>query len=199
MDDFCIIINTVPQREKKMNLLFRSLLSQGDKYKISFNFCLNISSKDKYYELINANFSNCPSSKYYLKLDDDIELVNDFFEKCIYAWESIEDTNKLTLNLLRDYRTEMWGSGNPQSYNDLVCKTGWTDGIFMFDERFLTLFKRIQLKPPPSHVKSSGVFRQISRLMRNYGGMYQVKNTLVYHGDHQSVMNADRKEKLSNK
>lgn len=194
MYDFCIIINHVPIRD--ITKLLDSLYSgMGNNSIIQVYTDNGQYGKEKYYQLVTINFNEYKPAKLYIKLDDDVELVPDFFNKCKEAWDSIADNNKLTLNLLKDFRCEMWGSEEPKHYNHLVNHTGWTDGIFMFDQRFLNFFKRIELLPPPPYVKSSGVFRQISRKLRRWGGMYQVKQSLVFHGDHQSIMNPERKEK----
>lgn len=166
--------------------------------------------KKHYYELIKMNFEvlrDNPAT-IYIKLDDDLILRHEFFSKIALLWKSIKDDKKMTLTLLKDHRTGMWG-GLPEQYNNQITKSNWADLIFACGQRMVDAMDKMELLPPPSHIESSGVARQITRNIRGFrwndelrteykfgeslGNMYQVKDTLVNHGNHESKMNPQRK------
>lgn len=166
--------------------------------------------KPKYYELIKMNFEvlrDNPAT-IYIKLDDDLILRHDFFSNVALLWKSIKDDKKMTLTLLKDHRTGMWG-GLPEKYNSHIIKSNWVDLIFACGDRMVRAVNEMELLPPPKHIESSGVARQITRNIRGFrwndelrmeyefgeslGNMYQVKETLVNHGNHVSKMNPQRK------
>ena len=150
--------------------------------------------REEYYKLIMRNFHEPPKAKYYLKLDDDLNLTPHFFRNCLMHWHS-EKEPPLTLTLLKCNRTSMWDSDDPIEVNSLVEDTNWVDLIFMFDVKFLRMVYALHLQPPVV-TSSSGVARQITRHLRGNGKMYRVLNSLVTHGDHDSQMNTGRKERL---
>jgi hypothetical protein len=155
--------------------------------------------REKYYILFKTNINVLPIAEHYIKLDDDLILVDGFRQKMEAAWNSITDKRKVSLNLLRDNRNGvMWGSRPRKSYNDIVDWSDWVDLIFLADGYKFLQYANRALFEPPVFGSSSGVARQFCRHLRGWGTLYQVKETLVLHGDHKSEMNPNRKRRLSN-
>ncbi len=153
--------------------------------------------KEKYYLLCDYLFQNAPKADFYVKIDDDMQLVDDFFNKCLNAWNSIQNRNKMALNLLKDNREEgIWGAKPSYSVSDLVDFSDWVDLNWLTDHSGLYILKMLELEPPPEYIDSSGVGRQVCRHWRQWGKLYQVKETLLIHDAHESKMNPNRKEDL---
>jgi len=158
--------------------------------------------KKRYWELVNKSFYDAKYSnaKYFYKFDDDVKLVDDFFNKTIKIWNKIDDEKKICLNpLLDDLRKgqTVWG-GTPKIVkfgNFKIWNSDWVDMMFMCEKNFFkSLDFEIQKistsrwKKDPK--KSSGVGVQISNRLRGQNlGMYQVCDSLIIHGDHDSAMN----------
>ena len=213
MLDYYIIINTF-EREQELYELLAQLTSWKPsgttmKIKVYLDGCdygcegcfeevefvrVEHHGRENYYKLVQRNIQEIERAKYYIKLDDDLTLDPYFFEMCTRNWNSIQDPMKLTLMLLKDRRHSQWGAPDPKSYNDYVLKTWWCDMIFMFSKEFIKFFNQLTLYPPDME-SSSRVGAQISKKLRDYGGMYQVKETLVFHGDHESKMNPEERKK----
>ena len=147
-----------------------------------------------YYALCYKLFMDAEyGSDYYFKIDDDMVLAPNFLTRSIEAWKSIEDDHKRGLNLLTDGRLEMWGSDTKTVYNEHVFLSGWIDLNFMMDGVSFDILRELQLLPPPDRITtSSGVGRQVCRWMRWCGNLYQMRETMLIHGDHTSKMNPDR-------
>lgn len=210
MLDFYVIINSY-EREQMLNQLLIQLKTQLMEYKYEIHVYLDGCSydkllggvhyhhekhhgKDKYYKLVEKSFKNARKAKFYLKLDDDLSLHDNFVENLVSCYESIQDKEFVALNLLRDERNVNYG-WHPKPYNDLVRLTQWTDLIFMTDR---DSFKYFCPGPKPDFIQSSGVARQLTRFFNRRGNIYQVNESLVSHGDHESKMNPERKEKITN-
>lgn len=186
------------------------ILSNDNVNSHAFNYHKN-HGKDLYYKLIQSNFEQATihNADFIFKIDDDMRLIPQFFERSIIAWQSIKDINLLTLNLLRDEREEMWGS-RIQGYNNYVRNSDWVDLNFMCAPRLCEIITSGFLRPRPPHIKSSGVARQITRRIRGIvleedytgvvrvhetprvGTMYQVNQSYLYHKGKESKMNPDR-------
>lgn len=149
--------------------------------------------RERYYELCQKGFRGMPKADYYYKIDDDMQIVDGFFEKSIEYWESIEDANKVGLNLLKDQRDSMWGSHKRSKTNENVDYSDWIDLNWMMDKYSFQLLQRLTFERPSDLSMSSGVGRQVCRHMRKFGNLYQVRETLLIHGDHESEMNPQRK------
>jgi len=152
----------------------------------------------RFYYQLNQNFWNkLGDAEHFLKLDDDVVLVDGFLEKMIASWDSIEDQDKIALNILMDQRSDMWGN-KQYPYNEYVLQSNWTDLNFFGDKRLIFALQNISgLVPPPRNYTSSGVGYQLNRYLNTFGTIYRVRETLIKHGNHLSVMNPNRKEKLT--
>jgi hypothetical protein len=177
-----------------------------DKYDLKYVKYVNNNGKINYWKLISDTFKYCAKikSKYYIYLPDDIRLKNNFLEESIRIFEKIEDENKICLNILMDESrrgNSNWTGFTPIEYDEYY-KTQWNDLCFISKFDF---FKKLNFEILPidknrwikNSELGSGVGQQMSiRLMNLNQNMYHVKNTLVTHDDHESVMNYSNRKKI---
>ena len=169
-----------------------------------------------YWKLITDTMQICKyvNSKYFIYLPDDVTIDDNFFEKSIDLYESIKDENKICLNLLmvkQQIGKTNWTNFNPIVYNENIYQTQWCDLCFISEKKMLGELD-YKITPIPQsrwYSKkyranrgnlSSGVGEDISkRLHELKHKMYHVKKSLVFHGDHNSHMNPERRknEKLT--
>lgn len=137
---------------------------------------------------------------YYVKLDDDTTLVDGFFQKCIDLWEAVGNDNKIALNILVDSERRgksIWTghTAKLEWHNDRkVWNCGWVDNNYFVPYRFFEAL-RFSIRSPSKRRfynnknASSGTGQDIStRLYNARYAMYAPADTLVEHGDHESVM-----------
>ena len=195
--------------------------------------------KEGFWRTMNQIVQDAEAARYdYLFiLQDDLRLVDLFFDKAILTWEAISDPKKLALSTLltpdREGR-QLWNGiepeiqefevsyltnhGPPETARDRalneisygwgstnpyipVWRTDWVDCIWMSDGRFAHRMggiaevdgRRWEADPD----KSSGVGAQITFWGNKLGwNFYQVAQSLVIHGDHESKMNPSSKRRL---
>lgn len=224
--DFCVIITSYNREEK-----LKSLLNQISEYK---NFRIFVSvfddssfpandisefnvfkvtyvknnGKKKFWKIISDTYKLCKNinSKYYIYLQDDVVLKENFFQEAVRLYEKIEDPKKISLNtlILENQRGKpKWTNFDPEEYDEYY-KTQWTELFFICERKFFEVLN-FSVNSIPSERwdsdpnLSSGVGDQIStRLYKMGWNQYQVKNSLVTHGDHESTMFRDlrSREKL---
>ena len=219
--DFCVIITTF-NRPQMLTELLSNIESEKKDYKVlvvvfddngqqkadlsGFNVkkieMYPNMGKKKYYMVINATFSYIKNikSKYYIYLPDDIKLVDNFFNETKRIYESIEDKNKICLNILTDGRVNRtnWTNFKSLDFGEYY-QTQWNDLCFIAEKKFFNeLNHKIDEIPNSRWVSnpnnSSGVGRQISVKLNNRGlKMYHTKNSMVFHGDHVSEMNKEER------
>lgn len=147
--------------------------------------------KKNWWQLVDAAFKDSWRNKewdYFYFLHDDLVLADDFYERSQEVFESLPDC--VCLNLLADGRAgkSQWIDFEVEDCG-LAWKSGWVDMIFMANREF---FDRLEyridpiLEERPAGV-STGVGRQITQRLKGEG-LYQVKETLVHHGDHPSKL-----------
>lgn len=157
--------------------------------------------KKRYWVTVNSLLEQMGAAPadYYFYLSDDIEVGENFFEQAVKYWEMIEDEKKISLNFLNDGREECWTKFKRVKVNfaELECyKAQWLDMLMMFDAEFLKY--RVN-EVPLSRWKnnpniSSGVGAQLSTRFHEAGySMYQLKDSLIFHGDHESKMNPEER------
>lgn len=222
--DICVVITTY-NREQMLKLLLEDIEKQrgvnkilvlifndGSKKKYELKKYANIDigyihyrnnyGKYRYWELINNTFAYCKNtnSKYFIYLPDDIRLKKGFFKKSISLQETI---NKGVLSLLLDkerIKRTNWTNILAIDMGDKYL-TQWCDMCFICNKSFFeTLeYKIISINMSrwgQNKLLSSGVGQQISmRLFDKLFPMYHVKETLVTHDDHESVMNKTERKK----
>lgn len=149
--------------------------------------------KKKYFELINKIFKEIPESDYYFFLADDMRLKDNYFERAIQTFVSIQDYNKICLNTDTDGRLgkQCWTDWMPVDMGS-VYKSQWVDMCFISTERLFREVGEIRVGDRWAVDESlgSGVGAVISRNLHfKKLGMYQVKEEMIIHGNHESKMN----------
>jgi len=214
--DFCIIITTF-NREKMLKNLLNDIF-KNKKYKILVTIFDDGSSTpydlsdydvkyikyvknnglQKLWKVIDDTFKYCKNikSKYYIYLQDDLRLKENFFDRSVEIFEGISDEKKVSLaTLIIDSQRGQpkWTGVNPVEFNEYY-KSQWCELIFLCGYKFFESleFKMIPINPSRWEKNpnlSSGVGEQISKRLVSLGyNMYQVKNTLTTHGDHESKL-----------
>ena len=213
--DFCIIITTF-NRELMLKELLDDIFSYKE-YKILVTI-FDDGSNDKYdlsnydvkyikyvknnglknvWKIITDTFKYCKNidSKYYVYLQDDLRLKENFFSESVKIFESIPDENKISLETLiidSQRNNPKWTNFIPIEFDEYY-KSQWVELIFICKYRF---FEVLDFKINPISEKrwdnnpnlSCGVGDQISHRLLTMGyNMYQVKDTLTTHGNHDSM------------
>ena len=189
--DIAFLITTY-NRQESCQRLVDSLQGLGDiivahdgnNYSISGATNLNPRihlGKAGYWRLINMLYRNRPVRKYYITLPDDFMICDTQIAKAIEIWESIQDPNKICLNLFTD-RTNCscWTRFKPVD-RGVIWQTGWVDMCFLCEERFFEKLGEIPDLHRNNRIRgSSGVGAYISRRLSKAGfSLYQVKESLV--------------------
>jgi hypothetical protein len=146
-----------------------------------------------------------------LWLPDDVELswwsdnaiaTWEFWDDLEYYWEILRDADPLTVCLnplaLRHHPCEQWVPFEPVPVlGHEVYQTQWMDCCGLVDRRFVEVAMLLANTNPYAQGISSGVGKRLSIGMDERGfHMYQVADTLLTHGDHESVMHPERKTEL---
>lgn len=223
--DFCIVITTYNRpdmliklldgitEQKKDYKIFITVFDDGStlKYDISKYNVKKIGmspnqGKKKFWRIIDMSFKYLKNinSKYFIYMQDDISLVDNFFDILKDTYNRIEDEKKIALSFLTDSRVTKpnWTDFNPVVLGDII-KTQWVELHFICEKPFLETLE-YKIEPIPTNRwdndpnLSSGVGWQITnRLFNNGLNMYHTKKTLVHHGNHESKMN--KNERIKNK
>lgn len=184
---------------------YKSIIEKHQNLNITYyRFPIN-HGKEEYWQIVTKEFANTKidNSHYFIKIDDDVRLVDGFFDKCISYWNNISDPRKICLNPLLDELRKgkaVWTGKNPREVNFgpySYWNSGWVDMMFFCEKRF---FAEIDFKIDPipktrwikDKTKSSGVGAQLSEKFTAAGlSMYQPGTTLVMHEEHKSQMHSD--------
>lgn len=157
--------------------------------------------KKQYWQLVNHIFNYLSKTKHdlFIYLPDDIDIAQDFFKRALTQWYAIKDDKKLTLNLALDSRTQCWTKFERYKVkfgSTEVFKSQWFDMAMLFDRKLLR-YRVKSINPKIWEEKpllSSGVGAQLSKRFHKAGySMYQVTESLIYHGDHPSMMNPEER------
>lgn len=214
--DFCIVITTY-NRPDMLRRLISQIEDQKNTFKIKFVVIDDGSSqkyeltknvtllqyfpnmgKKNFWKIIDTSFKYIKNinSKYYIYIQDDVEIIDNFFNELVTKYENILDKTKVCLSFLTDHRTNSsnWTNYNPRERGDVI-KTQWVELHFICEKTFFEDLN-YEINPIPKDRwdknpnLSSGVGWQMSqRLHRLNKGMYHTKNTFVTHGNHESQMN----------
>lgn len=178
-------------------------------YKIEqphFRFTRN-NGKSGYWRVIDRVFQD--ASQYYFDyfflLQDDCELEENFFKKCIEQWDKIIDKHKATFcpfTPTNVYNRVMWGGrAKDVSFREEKYINGdYVDCIFMCPRATLELLS-FQVRPVvvdwqryPN--QSSGVGMQLTQRLREHRKtMYSAYSSLIITGKEKSIMNKEEREK----
>lgn len=134
-----------------------------------------------------------------LVLPDDVRLAPGFFARLEAAWASIPSHSKILINPLMDLRGPVahWNAVDPifVDRGPGLYSVGWNDGCWYCDRRLVERFQKFR---PPSPKRwrrpyvSTGVGDQLSRWAVGCGfTLWQVADSLLWHGDHPSQMHAE--------
>jgi glycosyltransferase involved in cell wall biosynthesis len=158
--------------------------------------------KRKFWKIINTLYSDNRKRKadLFIQLQDDLRLCNNFIDKAISEWESINIENKISLNILKDEsRAEAacWTGIEPMDLGSIEY-TGWVDCIYVCERSFFEKLGWV-IKPISKDRwnldpgKSTGVGQQTSTRLHQLGcGMFRVKKSLVVHVHSESRLNSGR-------
>jgi hypothetical protein len=142
------------------------------------------------------------AADWFVFLADDVRLCCGFAARLRAAWESISDSKKIAINVLRDSGREgkvNWTGCAAQTVSALARHTAWIDGLFAAPRAYLEALE-FRGVPVPDYWfapdRSSGAYRSISIMLHQQGyGMYQTAQSLVVHTTGASVMQAEIRER----
>lgn len=221
--DYCIVITTYNRRQMLKTLLqdvFNNCKNKKVKVVVfddASDFYLDVDKHDvqliryhknngktNFWKVIEDTFKYVKNinARYYFYLQDDVRLVDNFFERSTEIYEKIDDHKKISLGTLMvesQRNTPKWTNFVPENHGDYY-KTQWCELFFVAERKF---FEALEYKMNPISTDrwknrpnlGSGVGEQISHRLLGLGyNMYHVVNSLAEHGDHESAMNtSDRK------
>jgi len=169
----------------------------------------SIGGRENFYSLIGLIFEEMKDETfdYWIHLPDDVELRPDFFSRATSHFDTIRryDPRSVTLNPLRlqsDYRRQ-WTDFVPRRLGQLwqtqqvdccwIADRQLGDALeWRIDEVHPARFTYIEGDP----VTGSGVGSQMSQRLHEQGyTMYGVSETLLSHGDHESLMNPEERKR----
>lgn len=222
--DFCVFITTY-NRSEMLSKLLNQIEEQKNKLKIKiivfddgseekYNLSEKVSyfkffpnkGKKKFWKIIDTGFKLLKQfdSKYYVFLQDDVSIKENFFTDLQKKYDEIEDPKKISLSFLSDERVKSpnWTGYQPRVRGN-VLKTQWIELHFICEKK---LFEVLEHRMDPINpnrwdsnpLLSSGVGWQMSLRLHNKGyGLYHTKESFVSHGNHESKMN--KEERIKNK
>jgi len=134
---------------------------------------------------------------FYVFLQDDNRLCSRFFERVLKTWDSIGSSRKVTLMLMTDSRSAIWGATKKPKRLGSADHIGWVDNIYAAPSRTLRDF---DFKFPGVSIAAgatgSGAGRGLTLALRNLGRkMYRANPSLVAHVGLPSRMHAAEREK----
>ena len=156
--------------------------------------------KKYFWQTINDIFTflKFKNFDYFIQLQDDIVICDNFIDKAVESYEAIKDPKKISLYLHEGASRKehpCWTNVHPVNVkwgNEFYSLTQWIDMCaFIVKKDFLEVLN-YEIQPIPEHrwakdpTISSGVGQQISR--RLYKDYHLYRKPLVTHGDHKSVM-----------
>lgn len=221
--DYCIVITTYNRRQMLKTLLqdiFNNCKNKSvkvvvfddasdayidiEKYDVQLIRYHKNNGKTNFWKVIDDTFKYVKNinARYYFYLQDDVRLVDNFFERSVEIYEKIEDPKKISLGTLMvesQRNTPKWTNFVPENHGDFY-KTQWCELFFVVEKKFFELLEYKMNSISADRWKNkpnlgSGVGEQISHRLLDLGyNMYHVVNSLAEHGDHESAMNtSDRK------
>jgi hypothetical protein len=108
--------------------------------------------------------------------------------------DTLEDW--VALNLMEDGREKQWNGMERQDYSGSFWRSFFVDGCFIAP---ISTFKDVRIRIDPKRFRdkraSSGVWESFTKQILRKGKIYQVKNNLFYHGDHESFMNPEERKR----
>jgi hypothetical protein len=215
--DYCFIITTF-NRQNSLNTLVNKILEQkkGKKFQIvifddgsernyvNYNenvkyikFYLNQGKKRFWYTIDQTfKFIKEINSKYYVYIQDDLIINENFVDEVTNMYENLNDNKKISLEFRTDGRVKRpnWTNFNPKNRGNYI-QTQWVELDFIAERKF---FEALEFKINEVPIKrwnkdpnlSSGVGQQLTERLNKLGyHMYHTKNSMVKHGYEVSKMN----------
>jgi glycosyltransferase involved in cell wall biosynthesis len=214
--DFCVVITTF-NRKEPLKLLLDDIFTLGKEYNL-FVVVFDDGSSDVYdyindypvkyikyvknnglknvWRIIGQTFNFCKKieSEYFVYLQDDLRLKDNFFSEAVRIYEKIDDDRKISLGTLTiesQKNSPKWTNIEPVFFDDYI-KSQWCELVFICKKNFMEVLD-YRIDPIPSNRwdrnpnLSCGVGEQISRrLLNKRYNMYHTLDTLTTHGDHES-------------
>ncbi len=159
--------------------------------------------KAGFWKTINKGFGYARKTRfdYFFELPDDVRLVNNYFDRAIDLFNSQKDA--VCVNLLTEYSRDgkrLWTRVESERVSPEMYRTGWVDMCYISKRKFLKLLNftinEVSTDWANDPTKSSGVGMQISKRIVNSGHRFhQVKQSLVIHDDHPSMMHPNERKK----
>jgi len=161
--------------------------------------------KKEYWKVVNYAFENRVDADYYVMLPDDAGVDKDFVARAIEHWNHLnKDWNPICLNLLVDKSRKgkpCWTGFKPIWVDVLRIKywiTQWVDMCFICDGQFfeeIPSLSPIYITDEQMKTRGSGVGAQISKRLHEKGyNLWQLDETLVHHGTHESKLNSELRD-----
>lgn len=221
MYDFCIFITTYNRPELLYNLL-EDIEKSKKNFKIKvfvFDDCSTIKpdlskfnikllsffpnqGKKNFWKIINSIFKVAKNinSKYFVFLQDDLKICDDFFQILKIKYENLKDNKKISLEFRTDDRTKRpnWNVFEPQIIGEYILSK-WVELDFICEKKlFEVLDYKINEIPKNRWDKdpnlSSGVGQQLTQRLNSLNlNMYHTKQSLVSHRYETSMMNSDER------
>jgi len=220
--DICIIVTTF-QREKLLKNLLEDIKTETKNYNIltvifndgstePYNIMdydvkyikyIKNHGKYNYWNLINKTFKYIKNieADYYIYMPDDVRLKPNIFSKSIEILNKIKAKNKV-LNILSDKQrlgVSQWTNFKAKELKNTIQQQ-WCDMCFITTRNIFELLEW-QILPINQNRwlkdknKSSGVGKQISeRLHQSKVQMHHIKESLIIHDNHESMMNKAERE-----
>ena len=189
-----IVIFSSPQRKAMLSKLLKELKGMD----VTVIDSPSTFGKERFWMRMAYAFAICLDSEHdnYLILPDDVCKVD--IERIKILHDKMKHL-KYTINAINDGRVSCWGSrSNPNLKIDELIHSDYFDCAGLTNRKTLSL---IGVEPIPAHWfdrpdKSSGVGYQLTTKFRTKNVlMYTAQKSLVYHGDHESVMHKEERKR----
>jgi hypothetical protein len=189
-----VIVFHSPERKAKL----KALLKELKELDVTVIDSPQTFGKDKFWMRMAYAFALCLNSEHdnYLLLHDDVcnvdlERINEMHQRM--------KNMKYTINVVNDARVSCWGSRlNPTLNLKGLIYQDYFDCLGLTNRNTLSL---LNVEPVPLEWfdrpdKSSGVGFQLTNKFRQKRVlMYTAEKSLVYHGDHESVMHREERKR----
>lgn len=139
-----------------------------------------------------------------LLLEDDVAFDEDFVGRALSLYEAIDDPNKAALYLARfedDDASGQWVRFKRRpSVGLTVDETAWLDlHAFVAGKRFFETLGWTLFRPHPwrwvgNAKRSSGVSEQMTLRLFGRANIYQVRDSLAFHGKAPSILNVEARQ-----
>lgn len=191
-----IVIFSSPQRKGMLSTLLNELKG----YDVHIIDSEETYGKENFWIRMKEAIEVCLNSKhnFFMIMPDDVCNVD---LKRILGFS--KTSSRFVVNLTNDGRTRCWG-GNPKRFRDITyeghkyihvdfCDCGFISNRLTLNGMRIYPVSKTWFDRPD---KSSGVGHQLSKTFRSrLTPMYIPEKSLVYHGDHDSVMHYEERKK----